>query len=227
MAKKSNASNLRMKEEEQKQLRQTPRQQMPQPNQQFPQNMASLSNELASVQQALANSYGAQGLPASTQMMLQQLIASQSSQPLTNQMQATLTAGNNTGGLPSNLLETLALQNRMAQMGQQQQKLPQQRPAVSQSQMMSQQLAANFPGLQAQIAQSFGQAQQPTMASLNNARAGQLDPNQLLALQLLQQQSVTILYDPINECAYFRWKLLDHKRLKFSNNSPINRLRMH
>lgn len=193
MAKKSNASNLRMKEEEQKQLQQ--RQQL-QANSQAQQQLLSqamggLPAEFANAQ-ALANSY-TQGLPASTQLMLQQLIAGQNSQPLA-QMQAAL-AGSNPG-LANNLLETLALQNR--QMAQ----LPQQNPAQQRpAQLNAQQLANNFPGLQAQIAQSIGQQiqqqqQMPPVSALNSLRAGAgpLDSNQLLSLFRQQQAVSNLIY---------------------------------
>jgi hypothetical protein len=225
MAKKSNASNLRMKEEEQKQMRQTPRQMQQTPQNQFGQAIGGMqANDLAA-------SY-AQNLPPSAQFMLQQLMAGQNNQPLA-QMQAALA-----GGVPANLLEQLALQSRMGMQPQQsmQAQTSQQRPQNTQSQMLAQQqqqaaaaaqannqlqrqqqlnaqqLAANFPGLQAQIAQSMAahQTQTSITTALSNARAGQLDPNQLLALSIIQQQAnmvsyLSIMTHLIN--SVFRWTI--------------------
>lgn len=180
MAKKSNASSIQTKQEEQKSMHQMPSRQ----------TFGIPSNDLAS-------SYS-QNLPPSAQFLLQQLIAAQggSAQSLA-QIQAALSAHPG-GGVPPNLLETLALQNRMVQqaipqtsqqLNVQPQMLPQQ--AQQSNLMQRQQMPINFPGLPAQISQPMTQKQQnvPPVAALNNVRPGQLDPNQLFALSLLQQQS--------------------------------------
>lgn len=205
MAKKSNASSLQIKKE-QEQMRQTPRQMQPTPQgqQQFGQGVVGLPAELANAQN-LGNNY-AQNLPPSAQFMLQQLMGGQGSQQLA-QMQAALA-----GGVPANLLEQLALQSRMGQLPQQamQAQAAQQRPPNTQSQLLAQQaqaanslqrhqqlnaqqLASNFPGLQAQMAQSVAAQQTPaniqSVAALSNVRPGHIDPNQLLALSLIQQQA--------------------------------------
>ncbi|KAI6176985.1 Reticulocyte binding-like protein 2b [Aphelenchoides bicaudatus] len=168
MAKKSNASNIRIKEEPK---RQTPHQQM------LPQQSLAGLNELA-VAQSLANAFP-QNLPTSTQYMLQQLIGAQNSQAQNQQLnqiqQASMLAN-----LQAQLTQSAAAQQRPTQNAQAQ---------LLAVQQAAQQQAAQAARQQQAVQQQLGLQ---SMAALNNAarpNQQQIDQNQMLALSLLQQQA--------------------------------------
>jgi hypothetical protein len=159
MAKKSNASTSLR-------IREEEQKQMQQASRQPMMQSAQTTQQLA------------QNMNPSAQLMLQQLIANQQNP----QMQALATN-------PNSMLENLILQSQLAQ------SMSQQRPSQIMSQIPGQATQnpiqrnpQSFPTLQSQMAQSITQPAN-IQSLLSSARPGQIDPNQLLALQLIQHQA--------------------------------------
>ncbi|KAI6215081.1 hypothetical protein M3Y94_00343000 [Aphelenchoides besseyi] len=204
-------NELRQKEEEllkqrQRAIQQSQSQQRPSTsNQQSAQLAAQQQAALQMQQQLLAMSgmqtalgaqaqlpqnYLLQNLPAATQFMLQEAMASQHPSATSNQ---TSGAAVSHAGLPANLLESLVAQNsRIGQFPSQVSSQPSQTPGASvQRQITSQQSShpnlANFPPAAAQPSLTHGTA--GNVSTANVPRHAALDPSQLYAFSLLQNQA--------------------------------------
>ncbi|KAI6188143.1 hypothetical protein M3Y98_00322400 [Aphelenchoides besseyi] len=204
-------NELRQKEEEllkqrQRAMQQSQSQQRPSTsNQQSAQLAAQQQAALQMQQQLLAMSgmqtalgaqaqlpqnYLLQNLPAATQFMLQEAMAGQHPSAAPNQASG---AAVSHAGLPANLLESLVAQNsRIGQFPSQVSSQPSQTPGASvQRQITSQQSShpnlANFPPAAAQPSLTHGTA--GNVSTANVPRQAGLDPSQLYAFSLLQNQA--------------------------------------